>query len=121
MFYFYAALFCTLTGLVIIIAPIGVNLFYRLARAAAEIFAPFPMYDPFLTEAHHKMKKDAPSGTLLKLVEQMQQFPVGDHDDGPDALEMLWQMAQSIRSGRTGVRTAGSRAASASTLKGFVS
>jgi len=45
---------------------IGVNLFYRLARAAAEIFAPFPMYDPFLTESHHKMKKDAPSGTALK-------------------------------------------------------
>ena len=46
---------------------IGVNLFYRLARAAAEIFAPFPMYDPFLTEAHHKMKKDAPSGTALEI------------------------------------------------------
>jgi archaeal flagellar protein FlaJ len=28
MFYFYAALFCTLTGLVLIIAPIGVNLFF---------------------------------------------------------------------------------------------
>jgi archaeal flagellar protein FlaJ len=28
MFYFYAALFCTLTGLVLLIAPIGVNLFF---------------------------------------------------------------------------------------------
>ncbi len=46
---------------------IGVNLFYRLARAAAEIFAGFPMYDPYLTEAHHKFKKDAPSGTALEL------------------------------------------------------
>ena len=46
---------------------IGVNLFYRLARAAAEIFAPFPMYDPFVIESHHKMKKDAPSGTALAL------------------------------------------------------
>jgi 4-hydroxy-tetrahydrodipicolinate reductase len=51
---------------------IGVNLFYRLARAAAEIFAPFPMYDPFLTEAHHKMKKDAPSGTALEIKRQIQ-------------------------------------------------
>ncbi len=28
MFYFYAALFCTLTGLILLIAPIGVNLFF---------------------------------------------------------------------------------------------
>jgi 4-hydroxy-tetrahydrodipicolinate reductase len=51
---------------------IGVNLFYRLARAAAEIFAPFAMYDPYLTEAHHKFKKDAPSGTALEIERQIQ-------------------------------------------------
>jgi len=51
---------------------IGVNLFYRLARAAAEIFAAFPMYDPYLTEAHHKFKKDAPSGTALELKRQIE-------------------------------------------------
>ena len=51
---------------------IGVNLFYRLARAAAEIFAPFAMYDPYLTEAHHKFKKDAPSGTALEIKRQIQ-------------------------------------------------
>jgi len=28
MFYFYAALFCTLTGLILLIAPVGVNLFF---------------------------------------------------------------------------------------------
>ncbi|HUW86290.1 MAG TPA: archaellar assembly protein FlaJ [Methanoregula sp.] len=28
MFYFYAAIFCTLTGLILLIAPIGVNLFF---------------------------------------------------------------------------------------------
>jgi len=28
MFYFYTAIFCTLTGLVLIVAPIGVNLFF---------------------------------------------------------------------------------------------
>jgi 4-hydroxy-tetrahydrodipicolinate reductase len=46
---------------------IGVQLFYRVARAAAEIFADFPIYDPYLAEAHHKFKKDAPSGTALEL------------------------------------------------------
>ncbi|MFZ0963577.1 MAG: dihydrodipicolinate reductase C-terminal domain-containing protein [Terriglobia bacterium] len=55
---------------------IGVNLFYRLARAAAEIFAPFPMYDPFLTESHHKTKKDAPSGTAAEIVRQIQPYLV---------------------------------------------
>ncbi|MGA2913094.1 MAG: archaellar assembly protein FlaJ [Methanoregula sp.] len=28
MFYFYAAIFCTLTGLILLVAPIGVNLFF---------------------------------------------------------------------------------------------
>jgi len=51
---------------------IGVNLFYRLARAAAEAFAGFPMYDPYLTEAHHKMKPDAPSGTALEIQRRIQ-------------------------------------------------
>jgi len=51
---------------------IGVNLFYRLAKAAAEIFAPFAMYDPYLIEAHHKFKKDAPSGTALEIKRQIQ-------------------------------------------------
>jgi 4-hydroxy-tetrahydrodipicolinate reductase len=51
---------------------IGINLFYRLARAAAEIFSGFPDYDPYLTEAHHKFKKDAPSGTALEIKRQIQ-------------------------------------------------
>ena len=66
-------------GVGMVYAPnfsIGVNLFYRLARAAAEIFAPFPMYDPFLTESHHKMKKDAPSGTALEISRQIQPYLV---------------------------------------------
>lgn len=46
---------------------IGVQLFYRLAREAAKIFAPYPMYEPYIVEAHHKFKKDAPSGTALEL------------------------------------------------------
>ena len=51
---------------------IGVQLFYRLARQAAEAFAAFPIYDPYLTEAHHKFKKDAPSGTALEIKRQVQ-------------------------------------------------
>ena len=51
---------------------IGVQLFYRVARAAAEIFAGFPMYEPYITEAHHRFKKDAPSGTALELMRQVQ-------------------------------------------------
>lgn len=46
---------------------IGVQLFYRLAREASRIFAPYPMYEPYIVEAHHKFKKDAPSGTALEL------------------------------------------------------
>jgi 4-hydroxy-tetrahydrodipicolinate reductase len=51
---------------------VGVQLFYRLARAAAEIFAGFPLYEPYVTEAHHKFKKDAPSGTALEIKRQVQ-------------------------------------------------
>ena len=51
---------------------IGVQIFYRLARAAAEIFAPYPMYEPYIVEAHHKAKKDAPSGTALELRRQVE-------------------------------------------------
>ena len=46
---------------------IGVNLFYRVAELAAELFAKFPEYEAFIEEQHHSRKKDAPSGTALKL------------------------------------------------------
>ena len=36
--------------------------------------------------------------SLTTLVEQLRHFPKADHDDGPDALEMLWQLA--TRGGR---------------------
>lgn len=48
---------------------IGVNLFYRIADFAAELFAKFPEYEPFIEEQHHSRKKDAPSGTALKIKE----------------------------------------------------
>lgn len=46
---------------------IGVNLFYTIADHAAELFAKFPEYEVFIEEQHHSRKKDAPSGTALKL------------------------------------------------------
>ena len=46
---------------------VGVNLFYRVADFASELFAKFPDYEAFIEEQHHSRKKDAPSGTALKL------------------------------------------------------
>lgn len=46
---------------------IGVNLFYRIADFAAELFSNFEDYEAFIEEQHHSRKKDAPSGTALKL------------------------------------------------------
>jgi 4-hydroxy-tetrahydrodipicolinate reductase len=46
---------------------IGVNLFYRVVERAAELFTRFPDYEVFIEEQHHSRKKDAPSGTALKL------------------------------------------------------
>jgi 4-hydroxy-tetrahydrodipicolinate reductase len=46
---------------------IGVNLFYRIAERAAALFACVEGYSPFIEEAHHMRKRDAPSGTALQL------------------------------------------------------
>ncbi|HEX8266898.1 MAG TPA: dihydrodipicolinate reductase C-terminal domain-containing protein [Pyrinomonadaceae bacterium] len=46
---------------------IGVNLFYRIVNFSSELFARFEDYEAFLEEQHHSRKKDAPSGTALKL------------------------------------------------------
>ena len=46
---------------------VGVNLFYRIAARAAELFAAVEGYEPFIEEAHHSRKRDAPSGTALQL------------------------------------------------------
>ncbi|HEV2880225.1 MAG TPA: dihydrodipicolinate reductase C-terminal domain-containing protein [Pyrinomonadaceae bacterium] len=49
---------------------VGVNLFYRIVARAAELFAATD-YAPFIEEAHHARKRDAPSGTALKLQDVM--------------------------------------------------
>jgi len=46
---------------------VGVNLMFKITQYAAELFSHFPSHDPFIEEAHHKAKKDAPSGTAVFL------------------------------------------------------
>ncbi|OLE53565.1 MAG: hypothetical protein AUG51_11900 [Acidobacteria bacterium 13_1_20CM_3_53_8] len=50
---------------------IGVNLFYRIVERAMALFAGFEDYAPFIEEAHHARKRDAPSGTAIKLREML--------------------------------------------------
>jgi 4-hydroxy-tetrahydrodipicolinate reductase len=46
---------------------VGVQVFYRIAARAAELFRALESYDAFIEEAHHKRKRDAPSGTAVQL------------------------------------------------------
>jgi 4-hydroxy-tetrahydrodipicolinate reductase len=50
---------------------VGVNAFFRLVREAARLLESQPGYAAWAWEIHHSAKKDAPSGTLLQLVEEM--------------------------------------------------
>ncbi len=60
----------TAKSLPIVFAPnfsVGVNALFALTRRAAEIFG--SEFAPQIVETHHKMKKDAPSGTAKTLGE----------------------------------------------------
>ena len=50
---------------------IGVNVFALLVHEAARMLADEPQYGAWAWEIHHHTKKDATSGTLIKLVEEM--------------------------------------------------
>jgi 4-hydroxy-tetrahydrodipicolinate reductase len=50
---------------------IGVNVFYRIVSHAAKLLAGLDQYEAFIEEAHHSRKRDAPSGTALKLRDLM--------------------------------------------------
>lgn len=50
---------------------VGVNVFSRLVREAARLLADQPEYGAWAWEIHHNTKKDAPSGTLIKLIDDM--------------------------------------------------
>jgi predicted phage terminase large subunit-like protein len=46
---------------------------------------------PYLSTRRLRFKSNSPSTSLL--VDQLKQFPIADHDDGPDALEMALRLA----------------------------
>lgn len=50
---------------------IGVNVFRRVVAEAARLLAGQDEYGAWAWEVHHSAKKDAPSGTLLQLVDEM--------------------------------------------------
>jgi predicted phage terminase large subunit-like protein len=52
---------------------------------------------PLLSSRRLRFKANSP-GTKL-LVEQLKEFPIGDHDDGPDSLEMAIRLAAEMLGG----------------------
>ena len=52
---------------------VGVNVFYRMVSNAAKLMAGLDQYEAFIEEQHHSRKRDAPSGTALKLRDLMAQ------------------------------------------------
>ncbi len=62
---------------------VGVNALFALTRQAAEIFG--SEFAPKITETHHKMKKDAPSGTaktLREILKETQEVPIESIREG---------------------------------------
>jgi 4-hydroxy-tetrahydrodipicolinate reductase len=65
------------SGAGLIIAPnfsVGINLFYRLTRRAAQLFGAAGLYEPFVWESHHRAKRDMPSGTAHRLAEILVEY-----------------------------------------------
>jgi predicted phage terminase large subunit-like protein len=53
---------------------------------------------PLLAARRIRLKANCPSTKLL--FHQLQEFPIADHDDGPDALEMALRLASELLAGR---------------------
>lgn len=51
----------------------GANVVFALARRAGELFSRFPQYAAGMEERHHSQKKDAPSGTALKIAAEVKE------------------------------------------------
>jgi 4-hydroxy-tetrahydrodipicolinate reductase len=60
---------------------IGVAIFSRLVSEAAKLMQNEAEYESWAWEAHHSAKKDAPSGTMLKLVDDMRRAGYSKHID----------------------------------------
>jgi 4-hydroxy-tetrahydrodipicolinate reductase len=52
---------------------IGVNLFFKLAKTAGQLFNGLDDYDTAITEIHHNKKLDNPSGTGLTIKSEVEQ------------------------------------------------
>ncbi|MBN1448826.1 MAG: 4-hydroxy-tetrahydrodipicolinate reductase [Bacteroidetes bacterium] len=65
---------------------IGVHVFARIVRYAAELLGRFPQYDLALHELHHRGKKDVPSGTAQMLARH-----ILDMHTGKSAVSLLSQ------------------------------
>ncbi len=52
---------------------VGAHIFFALAQRAAELVAGISEYDVAVSEIHHRMKKDSPSGTALTAAEYITQ------------------------------------------------
>lgn len=50
---------------------IGVNLFFLINRLTARLMSTQPQYEVSMEEVHHVHKKDAPSGTAIRLAEDI--------------------------------------------------
>jgi 4-hydroxy-tetrahydrodipicolinate reductase len=62
------------TGSALLYGPnfsVGVNLFFQIVAKAAALLSAHPEYEAWGWEIHHSAKKDAPSGTLKKLAEEI--------------------------------------------------
>ncbi|HKO01056.1 MAG TPA: dihydrodipicolinate reductase C-terminal domain-containing protein [Thermoanaerobaculia bacterium] len=51
----------------------GANVVFALARRAGELIVRFPQYAAGIEERHHAQKKDAPSGTALRIANEVKQ------------------------------------------------
>jgi len=58
----------------------GANVMFALARRAGELFARFPQYAAGMEERHHSQKKDAPSGTALRIANEVREGSNGKLD-----------------------------------------
>ena len=58
----------------------GANVVFALARRAGQLFAGLPNYAAGLEERHHAQKKDAPSGTALRIAGEVKEGSAGALD-----------------------------------------
>lgn len=58
----------------------GANVAFALARRAGELFARFPQYAAGMEERHHSQKKDAPSGTAIRMASEVKSGSEGKLD-----------------------------------------